>query len=299
MANLKEVKNRINSVISTQQITKAMKMVAAAKLRRAQDRITQMRPYADKLSSILSNVSAASESFESAYAEQKEVNKVLLVLVSSDRGLCGPFNTNVFRKTRARLKETYAAQHAAGNVTFMPVGKKASDFVKRQGYKNVIMDYSGLFQKLSFDEAREAAEYAMQGFADGKYDFVEIIFNEFVSVSTQVVQAEQYLPIKPTELESGDPNASANFTTDYIFEPSVEYIAQELIPTSLKMQFFKALLDSNASEQGARMLAMDSATENASELLRELRLAYNRTRQAAITTEILEIVAGANALDEG
>ncbi|HAA14794.1 MAG TPA: ATP synthase F1 subunit gamma [Cytophagales bacterium] len=294
MANLKEVKSRITSVISTQQITKAMKMVAAAKLRRAQDRITQMRPYADKLTSILSNVTGASESFESVYAEQRDVKKVLIVVVSSDRGLCGPFNTNVFRKVRARLVDTYAQQLEAGNVTFLPVGKKASDFVKRQGYANVVMEYAGLFQNLKFEEVREAAEYAMDQFEAGAYDYVEVVYNEFVSVSTQVVQAEQFLPIKPAESEE-----ETSFSVDYIFEPSQEYIAQELIPTTLKMQFFKALLDSNASEQGARMLAMDAATENASELLRELRLAYNRTRQAAITTEILEIVAGANALDEG
>ena len=271
-----------------------MKMVAAAKLRRAQDRITQMRPYADKLTTILGNVTGASESFESAYAEQREVKKVLIVVVSSDRGLCGPFNTNVFRKTRARISDTYADQAAAGNVTVMPVGKKATDFVKRQGYSNVVMDYAELFQNLKFEEAREAAEYAMEEFEAGTYDFVEVIYNEFVSVSTQIVQAEQLLPLKPSESEEG-----STTNVDYIFEPSEEYIAKELIPTSIKMQFFKALLDSNASEQGARMLAMDSATENASELLRELRLAYNRTRQAAITTEILEIVAGANALDEG
>lgn len=297
MANLKEVKSRINSVVSTQQITRAMKMVAAAKLRRAQDRITQMRPYAEKLASILSNVSAASEgSLDTPYSEQRAANKVLLVLVSSDRGLCGPFNTNVFRKTRARLTETYADQLAAGNVTFMPVGRKANDFVKRQGYANVIRDYAELFQDLTFENAREAAEYAMDKFTEGVFDRVEILYNEFVSVSTQVVQAEQFLPIKPLEQEE---DGEDSFSIDYIFEPSKEYIVKDLMPTTLKIQFFKALLDSNASEQGARMLAMDSATDNASELLKELKLMYNRTRQAAITTEILEIVAGANALDEG
>lgn len=295
MANLKEVKNRITTVMSTQQITRAMKMVAAAKLRRAQDRITQMRPYADKLSSILANVSAASEgALDTAYSEQRQVGKVLMVLVSSDRGLCGPFNSNVFRKVQARLNETYASQHAAGNVTFMPVGKKAVEFVKRQGYASVLDSYWDLFGDLSFDKAKEAAEHAMNAYTAGDFDFVEVIYNEFKSVSTQVIQAEQFLPIK-----GADSEGSSDFSVDYLFEPSKEYIIQDLIPTTLKIQFFKALLDSNASEQGARMLAMDSATENASDLLKELKLMYNRTRQAAITTEILEIVAGANALDEG
>ena len=292
MANLKEVKNRISSVTSTQQITKAMKMVAAAKLKRAQDRITQMRPYVQKLSEILQNVSAAaSENVHNEYAEEKTGNKILVVPITSDKGLCGAFNSNVFRSGANFIATNFGSELQNGNVDFLPIGKKAYEYYSKRGY-NVVDVYKDLFADLSFDTAREAGEFVMESFTEGKYDKVFLIYNEFKNVATQIVVTEQFLPIPKVEEE----NIENTVATDYIYEPSEEEIVSELIPTSLKIQFYKALLESNASEHGARMTAMDKATENAGELLKELRLTYNRTRQAAITTEILEIVAGAEAL---
>ncbi|GAA5040421.1 ATP synthase gamma chain [Marivirga lumbricoides] len=293
MANLKEVKNRINSVVSTQQITKAMKMVAAAKLKRAQDRITMMRPYSQKLSAILQNVSGSEDSsMENPYGEHRPVQRVLIVLVTSDKGLCGAFNSFVVRKARSLMEGKYADLVTAGNLEFLPVGKKGLEYIKRNK-----LPYNGefvnLFNPLSFEDSSRAARYIMEAFKKGTYDKVEIIYNEFVNAATQVVNVEQFLPIEKSEEVDKNQASSAN---DYIYEPSKTYIEEELIPTSLKTQFFKALLDSNASEHGARMTAMDKATENAGELLKDLRLTYNRTRQAAITTEILEITAGAEAL---
>ena len=289
MANLKEVKNRIKTVISTQQITKAMKMVAAAKLRRAQDRIIQMRPYANKLSVILSNVSSGVEDdLTNIYSEQRPPEKVLLVVISSDRGLCGAFNSNVFKGTIALINEKYQQQKENANISILPIGKKAHDYFKKRDY-HLIEDYAGLFGDLKFDEVRRAAEFAMDGFKNGEFDVVELIYNEFKNVATQILRREQFLPVTPKE---GATEADTS-NIDYIFEPTKETIIKDLIPKSLKVGFYKALLESNASEQGARMTAMDKATENASELLKELRLTYNRTRQAAITKEILEIVGGA------
>ncbi|MEQ8238827.1 MAG: ATP synthase F1 subunit gamma [Cyclobacteriaceae bacterium] len=296
MANLKEVKGRIQSVTSTQQITKAMKMVAAAKLRRAQDRITQMRPYANKLSAIISNVSASidKDAIENPYAEVRDEKKVLLVVVSSDRGLCGAFNSNVFKFTKALIAEKYNTQEAAGDLTIMPIGKKSYEYFKKRGY-NIIDTYQDLMSNLTFLNALEAAEFTMEGFIDGHYDKVEIVYNEFKNVATQVVNNEVLLPIQNLISEE----TSSNDSSDYIFSPSQEFIFAEIIPKSLKIQFYKTLLESNASEQGARMTAMDQATDNAGELLKELKLTYNRTRQAAITKEILEIVGGAEALSKG
>ena len=291
MANLKEVKTRITSVVSTQQITKAMKMVAAAKLRKSQERITQMRPYALKLNSILQNVSSNSDSdFENVYGTEREIKNVLLIVVTSDRGLCGAFNSNVFKRTLKLIEENYSSQYNSGNLSILPVGKKAADYFIKRKY-NVVSEHSDLFTRLSFDNVKVAAEETMKAFADGTYDRVDIIYNEFKNVATQVLNVEQFLPIAPVEEEEGSTD-----NVDYIFEPSIDFIVEELIPKSLKIQFYKALLESNASENGARMTAMDQATENAGELLKELRLTYNRTRQAAITKEILEIVGGAEAL---
>jgi F-type H+-transporting ATPase subunit gamma len=296
MANLKEVKGRIQSVSSTQQITKAMKMVAAAKLRRAQDRVTQMRPYANKLSAIISNVSSSivSGSIENPYAEVRDEKKVLIIAVSSDRGLCGAFNSNVFKNTIALIADRYSAQESAGDLTIMPIGKKSFEFFKKRGY-NIIDDYQGLMATLNFAEVIEAAEFAMDGFVKGDFDKVEIIYNEFKNVATQIVRKEQVLPIAMIDQEQ----EVAGGSSDYIFEPSQELIFSEIIPKSLKIQVYKALLESNASEQGARMTAMGQATDNAGDLLKELKLTYNRTRQAAITKEILEIVGGAEALSQG
>jgi F-type H+-transporting ATPase subunit gamma len=286
MANLKEVKQRINSVMSTQQITKAMKMVSAAKLRRAQEKIVQMRPYSQKLTAILNNVSAASEGdSDIVFAAKREVKKVLLIPVTSDKGLCGAFNTNIIKATNLAIKE----QFEGAEITVLPLGKKAYEYYKKSNYQ-VIDTYFGVFQNLNFDVVKEAASFAMDAFLAADYDQVHLVFNEFKNVATQVVRVEQFLPMAPQE------GAVAANETDYLLEPSRTYIIEELVPISLRIQFYKAVLESNASEHGARMTAMDKATENAGELLKELKLMYNRTRQAAITNEILEIVAGANAL---
>ena len=288
MANLKEVKNRIASVTSTQQITKAMKMVSAAKLRRAQERMMQMRPYADKLTSIVNNVSSNSGDMTSEYGEERQMTNVLLVVVSSDRGLCGGFNNNVFKRTVALIAEKYAGQE----VTIMPLGKRSLEYFKKRNY-TIIEEYAKVFEKLSFEVAREAAESAMASFLNKEFDQVEIIYNEFKNVATQIIRNEQLLPILENE-DADTPAASV----DYIYEPNQEVIFSEIIPKSLKIQFYKTLLESNASEHGARMTAMDKATENADDMLKELKLTYNRTRQAAITKEILEIVGGAEALSK-
>jgi len=289
MANLKEVKERINSVSSTQQITKAMKMVAAAKLRRAQDKITQMRPYSQKLSAILNNISSGSEgSTDIVYAKERPVSKVLIVAITSDKGLCGAFNSNILKASMLSIQEKYEGKQ----VTIMPIGKKAFDFFKKKDFP-VISDHYQLFDDVSFEPIKKAAEAVMEAFVNGTFDQVVLVYNEFKNVATQLVVREQFLPITRSESEEG---ASPN-SQEYIVEPSREYIIEELVPNSLKIQFYKAILDSNASEHGARMTAMSKATDNAAELLKELKLVYNRTRQAAITNEILEIVAGANALE--
>ena len=291
MPSLKEVRNRIVSVNSTQQITKAMKMVAAAKLRRAQDAITQLRPYSQKLSGIISNVSSQSdEGFDNPFAEQRQVNNVLIVVITSDRGLCGAFNTNICKAVNNLLTESYATQLAAGNVTLLAVGKKGNDYFTKRGL-NVDSRFVTQFSDLSFDKVKLIAEEVMSSFSAGKFDKVELVFNEFRNVALQIIRTEQFLPIVATE-NTNESKAEVNS----IFEPSKVEILSELLPKSLKIQFYKSLLESNASEHGARMSAMDKATENAGELLKALKLSYNRSRQAAITNEILEIVGGAEAL---
>jgi len=293
MANLKEVKGRIQSVVSTQQITKAMKMVAAAKLRKAQDRIIQMRPYSQKLSEIIQNVSAGESDTEgNPYAADRSVGRVLIVAVTSDRGLCGAFNSSIFKGVKALIAEKYSRAEANGNLDILPIGKKALEHFTKRNY-NVIDTYSHLIEKLNFADAKEAAEMLMTEFLAGNYDRVEIVFNEFKNVATQIVRQEQFLPISEIDMDEG----ASYGEVDYIYEPSKDFIFDELVPKSLKVQFYKTLLESNASEHGARMTAMDKATENADELLKDLRLTYNRTRQAAITNEILEIVGGAAALE--
>jgi F-type H+-transporting ATPase subunit gamma len=277
-----------------------MKMVAAAKLRKAQERSTQMRPYSQKLSAILKKIVASTEnSAQSEFLEARTPTKILIVIATSDRGLCGGFNNNVIKSAMNLVKETYSAQLQAGNVTFMCIGKKGKEILQKRNFK-VDAEHAEIFGKLTFENVKLAAEKAMTGFTNKEYDVVEIIYNEFKNVATQVVCTERFLPIaldkvvenaKKADLSKPDAN-----TTDYVFEPSQEEIITQLLPKSLKIQFFKALLESNASEHGARMSAMDKATENAGELLKELKLTYNRTRQAAITKEILEIVGGAEAL---
>jgi len=292
MPSLKEVKNRITSVVSTQQITKAMKMVAAAKLRKSQERIQQMRPFAQKLTALLQNLSVAQLDSDSDnwYSAVREERKILIIAVSSDRGLCGSFNSSVFKGVNRVIEEKYASQFAKGNVTVMTIGKKSGDYFSKRKC-NVVGDFTLLFSTLSFENVSRAAEYVMESFKHGKYDKVELVYNEFKNVATQILRSEQFLPILPP--------ASASVkkqTVDYIYQPDQEQIITSLIPQSLKVQLYKAVLDSNAAENGARMTAMDKATENAGELLKQLRLTYNRTRQAAITKEILEIVGGAEAL---
>ena len=294
MANLKEVRNRIQSVSSTQQITKAMKMVAAAKLRRAQDNIIRMRPYAQRLNTILANLTRnADDDIVSDYGVAREVRKVLVIAVTSDRGLAGAFNSNVFKGVNALIAERYANLPAA-SISVMAIGKKAHDYYTRKG--NIVGNYTHVFAKLSFETVRAAAEVAMDGFQAGTYDEVVMVYNEFRNVATQVIRTEQLLPLVQVAAPA---TATPAANVDYLFEPSKEEIVQTLIPQSLKIQLYKAVLESNASEHGARMTAMDKATDNAGELLKELKLTYNRTRQAAITTEILEIVGGAEALAAG
>lgn len=270
-----------------------MKMVAAAKLRRAQDAITQMRPYATKLNEIIANLAESlPEDQTSVYSTTRPVENVLILVISSDRGLCGAFNGNIFKFTNSLLAGEYARQHAKGNVTILPVGRKANDYFGRR-HSALNRTYSNLFENLAFDNVKRAAEHAMAAFEEGKYDKVVVVYNEFKNVATQILRDQQLLPlIKPTRAEG-----SKSQPADYIFNPSAEAIMEELIPKSIKVQLYKALLDSNAAEQGARMTAMDKATDNAGELLKSLKLTYNRSRQAAITKEILEIVGGAEALN--
>jgi F-type H+-transporting ATPase subunit gamma len=290
MANLKEVRNRIVSVSSTQQITSAMKMVSAAKLRRAQDAITQMRPYASKLKEILENLSASLDSSEGVYSKQRPVKNVLLVAITSNRGLCGGFNANVLKMASRMAREEYKGC----NVSVLCIGKKATDFFKKTDYGIVGSDLprglNELFDDLTFANVAPVAEKIMDGFANGEFDKVELIYNQFKNAAVQVTVAEQFLPVQPpAEGKKGK-------STEYIFEPNKEFIVQDLIPRSLKTQLFKALLDSHAAEHGARMTSMHKATDNAGALIKELKLTYNKARQAAITNEILEIVGGAEAL---
>jgi F-type H+-transporting ATPase subunit gamma len=289
MPSLKEVKSRISSVMSTQQITKAMKMVAAAKLRKSQDRIIMMRPFAQKLSYLLKNLSSASADGSEWYNAVREEKKILIISVTSDRGLCGGFNSSVFKVTNRVIQENYASQLRAGNVTVLPIGKKGYEYFSKRNVK-VIDAFWNVFGNLSFTRVAEIGDFVINAYKKGDYDKVEIVYNEFKNVATQLLRTEQMLPIvTPKQDKKAE-------EVDYIYQPDREEIISGLIPKSLKMQLYKAVLDSNAAENGARMTAMDKATENAGELLKDLKLTYNRTRQAAITKEILEIVAGAEAL---
>jgi F-type H+-transporting ATPase subunit gamma len=290
MANLKEVRIRIASVNSTQQITKAMKMVSAAKLKRATDAIVQMRPYANKLKDILANLTASLEGNESPYTQQREIKNVLLVVVTSNRGLAGAFNANVIKAANLLVADKYDAQKRDGNLQIIAIGKKAQDYFTRNKF-NVIGNNNEVFNHLNFDEANKIAEEVMSGFVAGKWDKVEVVYNQFKNAAMQILTTEQLLPVVPSVNHSANQN-----NADYLLEPSQEEIVLGLIPSSVKIQLYKALLDSHASEHGARMTAMDKATENAGELLKALRLSYNQARQASITNEILEIVSGANAL---
>ena len=285
MANLKELRSRITSVSSTMQITSAMKLVSAAKLSKAQDAITAMRPYSEKLTELLQSLSASLDADSgSAFAEQREVKKVLIVAISSNRGLAGAFNTNIVKGARAVAQSKYSNK----NVEILTLGKKANDVLSKT--YTVAENNNSIFDDLKYDNVAAIAETLMQWFLDGRYDEISIVYNQFVNAATQDVITEQFLPIQKFETEE-------NVTLDYIFEPEKEQIVKDLIPKSLKMQLFKAMSDSLASEHGARMTAMHKATDNATELRDALKLSYNKARQAAITNEILEIVGGAEALN--
>ncbi len=290
MANLKEIRNRIASVTSTRQITSAMKMVSAAKLRKAQQAIQQIRPYADKLHDIMQNLNSGLDSsdLENIFAEQREVKNVLLVVISSNRGLCGAFNSNAVKIALSIAKSKYEKIYKVGNVKFLFIGKKAMENIVKK--EKSLGEYNEIFNNLEYNGAAAIAENLLNLYKEGKFDRIELIYNEFVNTATQRITSEQYLPLQLPQA------GNKHFSTDYIYEPSKEYIISELIPKSLKFQFYKALLDSYAAEHGARMTAMHKATDNASEMINELKLKYNKARQASITNEILEIVGGAEAL---
>ena len=285
MANLKEIRNRISSVSSTMQITSAMKMVSAAKLKKAQDAITAMRPYADKLTELLQSLSASLDGDSgSKFSDNREINKVLVVAVTSNRGLAGAFNSNILKQCTVLIEETYAGKQ----VDFIAIGKKANDFLGKKA--TVLSNHSELYDDLTFENVASIAENLMEQFTTGEYDRIDIVYNKFKNAATQIIMTEQFLPIVPVE---GAEGASG----DYVFEPSKVEIVEQLIPKSLKTQLYKSVRDSFASEHGARMTAMHKATDNATELRDQLKLTYNKARQAAITNEILEIVGGAEALN--
>lgn len=285
MANLKEIRNRISSVSSTMQITSAMKMVSAAKLKKAQDAITAMRPYSDKLSELLQDLSASLEGDSgSVYSVNRDVNKVLIVAITSNRGLCGAFNSNIIKQSIQLAENTYAGKE----VQFMAIGKKANDGLRKR--YPIAANHSNIYEDLTFDNVTDIAEELMELFTSGLYDKIEIVYNQFKNAATQIVTTEQFLPIASVEGE-------ADVAADYIYEPSKLEIVEQLIPKTLKTQLYKAIRDSFASEHGARMTAMHKATDNATELRDQLKLTYNKARQASITSEILEIVGGAEALN--
>jgi F-type H+-transporting ATPase subunit gamma len=287
---LKEVRNRIKSVQSSQQITKAMKMVSAAKLRRAQDSILQMRPYAKKLQEVLSNIAGDSDGSSGMnLAVERPVEKVLMIVITSDRGLCGAYNSNIIKLAKLTIQEKYSAQFAKGNVYIWSIGKKGYEHFAKNNYK-VSDTFKDIFLQLNFENVQACAKAAVKAFENKEFDAVEIVYSEFKNAATQVFVAEKFLPIPKSAKKAG---ATKN---DFIFEPSKETLISELMPKILNTQLYKAVLDGNASEHGARMTAMDKASENANEILRSLRISYNRARQAAITTELTEIVSGAAAL---
>ncbi len=298
MANLKEVRNRITSVNSTQQITKAMKMVSAAKLKRATNAIVELRPYAEKLKDMLANLSASLEDGVSPFLQPREPMRVLVVVVTSNRGLAGAFNTSAIKTTNLLISGKYAEQFKAGKVSIVAIGKKGQEFYQRRNYK-VIGNNNDVYNELNFGTVSKITESIMQGFVNGDYDRVELVYNHFRNAAVQILTTEQLLPVPMAAPEQKDNKDLSAVQVDYILEPSKEEIVAQLVPKNIKIQLYRAVLDSHASEHGARMTAMDKATENAGELLKSLKLAYNQARQAAITTELTEIVSGAAALAAG
>ncbi|NJN33762.1 MAG: ATP synthase F1 subunit gamma [Saprospiraceae bacterium] len=297
MANLKEVRVRIASVISTQQITKAMKMVSASKLRKAQNAITQMRPYADKQNQMLSNILSNLEGdAETTFGIERDIQNAALVVVTSNRGLCGAFNTNIIKAATTTINEKYATQRDNGKLTIICIGKKGNDFFKRRYPNAVVSDFVDMFNDLSFDNVKRAAQMLMDGFEQKKFDHITVAYGRFKNAAMQFPEAEQFLPVKKMEVKKSALGASKR-KADYVFEPDKSTLLQELVPSILQTTFYKFLLDTHASEHGARMTAMDKATENANELLKNLRINYNKARQEAITKELSEIVGGAAALE--
>jgi len=284
MANLKEIRIRISSVESTKQITSAMKLVAASKLKRATDAITTMRPYAEKLEEILQNLSSGSDNDGNVYGEQRDENRVLIVPIASNRGLCGAFNTNIVKRSLLLIEEEYKG----ADISFFTVGRKVTEHFTNHGF-NIIASHDEVWNNLNWEYVIPIAEELLTAFKEGEFDKIVLVYNQFKNAGTQIVMSEQFLPVLPVESDS-------DINSDYIMEPSKEVIINELIPKTLKTQFYKALLDSLASEHGARMTAMHMATDNATNLINDLKLTYNKARQAAITNEIIEIVSGSNAL---
>jgi len=296
MPGLKEVRIRIASVKSTQQITNAMKMVAASKLRKAQTAIVRLRPYAAKMNEIMQNLSSSmGDSGDSSYTKERNPEKILLIVITSNRGLCGGFNSNIIKAALNLLATTYSAQVKNGNVSLITIGRKGTEYFRKRGY-NVVESHDDLFDRLTFNDVAPLAEQLMKSFTEKKYDRIQIIYNQFKNAAVQRLVVEQYLPILPLAPDPKAPVDKHALKANYIFEPDQETIIQLLIPKSLRIQLYKSLLDSFASEQGARMTAMHQATDNAKELLRALQISYNKARQQSITKELLEIVAGAEAL---
>ena len=291
---LKEVRNRIKSVQSTQQITKAMKMVSAAKLRRAQDAIIQMRPYANKLQDMLSNIVSNAEGGDSGLdlATERTVENVLVIVITSDRGLCGGYNANISKLAKSTIEEVYAGQLKKGKVTLWGIGKKGTEFFQRRGF-NISVDYRDTLHQITFSNIQKVAEAAAKAYINKEFDVIELVYSQFKNAATQRFTVERFLPIPKVVVPAGKKVVKA----DFIFEPAKDKLIAELMPKILNTQLFKAILDANASEHGARMTAMDKASENAEDLIKSLKISYNRARQAAITTELTEIVSGAAALE--
>lgn len=295
MASTKEIRTRLASVTTTRQITSAMKMVSAAKLKKAQDSVLQLRPYVQKMQDILGSISSSDSEGTSEYTKARSEEKVLLIAITSNRGLCGAFNTNVIKQAIQLVQEHYTAQLSARKLSFIAIGKKGADLLKRRNLPIAEIN-TELVDKVNFDKVATYAESLMKDYSEGKYDKIVIIYNQFKNAAIQILTTEQFLPVPKAEVKKAKGKGTTSTNYDFIFEPSKEQIVKDLIPKTLKVQLFKAILDSIASEHGARMTAMHKATDNATELLRSYRIQYNKARQATITNEILEIVGGAEAL---
>lgn len=295
MASTKEIRTRLASVTTTRQITSAMKMVSAAKLKKAQDAVLQLRPYVQKMQEILGSISSSDSEGTSEFTKARNEEKILIVTITSNRGLCGAFNTNVVKQAVQLVQENYASQLASKKLSFIAIGKKGNDLLKRRGLP-IAENNTDLVDKVNFDKVAEYAEGLMKDYSDGKYDKIVLVYNQFKNAAIQILRTEQFLPVPKAEEKKGKGKGTFSTNYDFIFEPSKEQIVKDLIPKTLKVQLFKAILDSIASEHGARMTAMHKATDNATELLKNYRIQYNKARQSTITNEILEIVGGAEAL---